>query len=88
MIRPVAIALVLFCIPFALYAVYLWAHPNDLLDMSSWRLQVVTWLTIGGALSGYRRRGFSLPNASGSPAPLAYVPAHMENGRLVPGVQR
>jgi Family of unknown function (DUF6111) len=87
MIRPVAIALVLFCIPFALYAIYLWGTRNGVLDMSSWRLQVVAWLTIG-ALCLVIAGVFLTAEFSGAPPHSAYVPAHMENGRLVPGMQR
>jgi hypothetical protein len=87
MIRPIAIALVLFLVPFALYAGYLWATRNGVLDMSSWRLQVVAWLTIG-ALCLVIAGVFLTAEFSGAPPHSAYVPAHMENGRLVPGVQR
>ncbi len=87
MIRPVAIALVLFLVPFALYAGYLWATRNGVLDISSWRLQVVAWLTIG-ALCLVIAGVFLTAEFSGAPPHSAYVPAHMENGRLVPGVQR
>ena len=87
MIRPVATALVLFCVPFALYAGYLWATRNSVLDMSSWRLQVVAWLTIG-ALCLVIAGLFLTVEFSGAPPHSAYVPAHVENGRLVPGVQR
>jgi hypothetical protein len=87
MIRPVATALVLFFIPFALYAAYLWATRNGILDVSSWRPQVVAWLTIG-ALCLVIAGLFLTAEFSGAPPHSAYVPAHMENGRLVPGVQR
>ena len=87
MIRPVATALILFFIPFALYAVYLWGTRNGVLDRSSWRLHVVAWLTIG-ALCLVIAGLFLTAEFSGAPPHSAYVPAHMENGRLVPGVQR
>jgi hypothetical protein len=87
MVRPVATALILFLIPFALYAVYLWATRSGVLDTSSWRLQVLAWLTIA-ALCLVIAGVFLTVEFSGAPPHSAYVPAHMENGRLVPGAQR
>ncbi len=87
MIRPVATALVLFGVPFALYAVYLGATRSGVLDTSSWRLQVLAWLTIG-ALCLVIAGIFVIAEFSGAPPHSAYMPAHMENGQLVPGVQR
>jgi hypothetical protein len=88
MIRPLATELVLFLTPFALYGAYLWATRAGVLDASSWRLQTMMWLAIA-ALGLMLTVGFLfIAEFSGAPPRSAYVPAHMENGRLVPGAQR
>ena len=87
MIRPLATELVLFLTPFALYGVYLWATRAGVLDVSSWRLQTLMWLTIS-ALGLMIASFLFIAEFSGAPPRSAYVPAHMENGRLVPGVQQ
>ena len=87
MIRPLATELVLFLIPFALYGVYLWATRAGVLDVSSWRLQTLAWLTIA-ALGLMAGSFLFIAEFTGAPPGSAYVPAHMENGRLVPGVQQ
>ena len=56
MIRPVAIALVLFCIPFALYAVYLWGTRSGVLDALVLAAADCRLADDRGALSGDRRR--------------------------------
>jgi Family of unknown function (DUF6111) len=87
MIRPLATELVLFLTPFALYGAYLWATRAGVLDVSSWRLQTLMWLTIS-ALGLMIVSFLFIAEFSGAPPRSAYVPAHMENGRLVPGAQR
>jgi hypothetical protein len=86
MIR-IATELALFLTPFALYAAYLWATRAGVLDTSSWRLQTLAWLTIA-ALCLVIASLVVLTELSGAPPRSAYVPAHTENGLLVPGVQR
>jgi Family of unknown function (DUF6111) len=87
MIRPLATELVLFLTPFALYGAYLWATRAGVLDASSWRLQTLMWLTIS-ALGLMIVSFLFIAEFSGAPPRSAYVPAHTENGRLVPGAQR
>jgi len=87
MIRPIATELVLFLTPFALYAVYLWATRSGILDTSSWPVQTLASLTIA-ALCLMIVSLFFVAEFSGGAPRSAYVPAHTENGRLVPGVQR
>jgi Family of unknown function (DUF6111) len=87
MIRPVATEFVLFLTPFVLYAAYLWATRAGVLDVSSWKLQTLAWLTIA-ALCLMVVSFLFIAEFSGAPPRSAYVPAHMENGRLVPGAQQ
>jgi hypothetical protein len=84
MIRPVFTEIALFLTPFVLYAAYLAATRAGLLDPNAWRLPVVGWLTL--AALGLLILSFVLmAQFGGSPPNSTYVPAHVENGRFVPG---
>jgi hypothetical protein len=84
MIRPVFTEIALFALPFAVYALYLWATRAGALDAASWPLPVLGWLTIA-ALALMAASFLVLAHFSGSAPGSNYIPAHMENGRLVPG---
>jgi hypothetical protein len=87
MIRQVVTELGLFLAPFAAYALFLWAARAGVVDVSSWSPPRVMWLTIAALLLVIA--GFAvLAQFGGAPPGSTYVPAHKENGRLVPGVQR
>jgi hypothetical protein len=87
MLRQVSTELVLFLTPFVAYAVFLWATRTGVLEVSAWPLPRVMWLTIA-ALVLVIASFVVLAQFSGVPPGLTYVPAHMENGRLVPGTER
>ena len=87
MIRPVLTELVLFLLPFALYAVYLLATKAELLHPESWPLPTLMWLTIV-ALALMFGSFIVLAQWGGEPAGSHYVPAHIENGKLVPGTTK
>jgi quinol-cytochrome oxidoreductase complex cytochrome b subunit len=84
MIRPVLTELVLFVLPFLVYAVYLWATRAGVLHPESWPLSTLMWLTIA-ALLLIAGSFIVLAQWGGEPPGSAYVPAHIENGKLVPG---
>ena len=84
MIRPVLTEISIFLIPFAVYAVFLIATRSGVFVKSSWPLPVVGWLSAGALLLVIVSLVL-LANFSGSSPESTYVPAHMENGRLVPG---
>jgi hypothetical protein len=84
MIRPVVTELALFLAPFAVYAIYLWATQADLLHPESWPLGRLMWLTIA-ALALMFGSFVVLAQWGGEPKNSPYVPAHIENGKLVPG---
>lgn len=82
MIRAYLQEMVLFVLPFILFAAYLLARRRNALAWSSWSDQSL-WLAIAGlamviaslvvtALTAERHTG-------------AFVPTHLENGRVVPG---
>jgi hypothetical protein len=83
MIRPLATELALFLVPFALYAIYLLATRAEVLHPDAWRIGTLVWLTIAALLL---MLGSFLVLAHFGGAPNAqYVPAHIEDGKLVPG---
>lgn len=87
MIRPVLTEVGIFLIPFAVYAIFLIATRADVLHKTSWPLPVVGWLT-AGALVLVILSFVLLANFSGAPPGSTYIPAHIENGKLVPGVEK
>ena len=87
MIRPVLTEIGIFLIPFALYALFLLANKNGVMVPSSWPLPVLGRLTFGALLLVVVSLVL-LAHYSGAPPNSTYVPAHLENGRLVPGAEK
>jgi hypothetical protein len=87
MIRQVAIELALFLTPFAAYALFAWATRKGVIGVSTWSPLRLTWLT-GVALALVIAGFVGLAQFGGAPPGSTYIPAHMENGRFVPGTQR
>jgi len=86
MIRPVLTEIGIFLIPFAVYALFLIASRADVFKQSSWPFPLVAKLVLGSLLLVIISFVF-LAEFSGAPPDSTYTPAHMENGRLVPGVE-
>ena len=84
MIRPVFTEVVLFLAPFVLYAVFLWATKAGVMDLESWPLSRLAWLTIA-ALVLVVGSFIYFAHFTGAPPGSTYVPAHIENGKFVPG---
>ena len=75
--------LAFFVTPFAIYVIYLLARGRHPLKPAHWPGAAVVSLTIAGlvvAIAGMLYFGFGAKRSTG-----AYVPAHVENGRVVPG---
>ena len=87
MIRPVLTEFALFLAPFALYAMFLWATRAGVLHPESWSLTTLMWLTIA-ALLLMAGSFVVMAQCGGEPPGSAYVPAHIEDGRLVPGTTK
>jgi hypothetical protein len=87
MIRPVLTEVGIFLIPFVLYALFLLATKSGMRLQSSWPLRVVIRLAIV-ALMLIIISFVLLAHFSGASPNSTYVPAHIENGRLVPGVEK
>jgi hypothetical protein len=87
MIRPILTEIGIFLIPFAVYAAFLIATRSGLLVWSSWPLHIIAKLTIG-ALVLVVISFVLLAHYSGAAPDSTYVPAHLENGKLVPGAEK
>ncbi|MCG7391908.1 DUF6111 family protein [Microvirga sp. ACRRW] len=82
MTRAFLQGLVLFLLPFVLFGVYLVIRRRNALAWSSWSDQSL-WLTIAGlvmVIASLVVTGFMTDHHTG-----AFVPTHIENGRVVPG---
>ena len=84
MIRPVFTELSLFLLPFAVYAIFLIATKTALLDRASWPPKRLATLTIA-ALILMIGSFIVLSHFSGAPPGSTYEPAHVEDGKFVPG---
>jgi uncharacterized protein DUF6111 len=87
MIRPVLTEFGIFLIPFAVYALFLIATRSGVLAKSSWPVPLIAKLLLG-ALLLVVISFVLLAHFSGAPPNSTYVPAHIQNGKLVPGVEK
>ena len=87
MIRPVLTEVGIFLIPFVAYALFLIATRSGVLSPASWPAHMIAKLALG-ALLLVVISFVLLAHFSGASPDSTYVPAHIENGRLVPGVER
>jgi hypothetical protein len=87
MIRPILTELVLFLLPFTVYALFLLATKTAVFDRASWPPKTLASLAIV-ALVLMVGSFVYLSHFSGAPIGSTYEPAHMEDGRLVPGQTR
>jgi hypothetical protein len=84
MIRPVFTEIALFLTPFVVYAVYLWATREGFVHPEAWSLSSLMWLTIA-ALALVFGSFLVFAQFGGVPPHSTYTPAHIENGKFVPG---
>ena len=87
MIRQAATEIGIFLIPFAVYALFLIASRSGLLVQTSWPFHLLARLVLASLLLVIVSL-IMLASFSGAPPNSTYVPAHVENGKLVPGVER
>ena len=81
--RAVFEPLALFLSPFAIYAVYLVLRARYPLEVEHWtrgRVSIMTLLGLAAAVLGLAALDAFAPRGKG-----VYIPAHVENGVLVPG---
>jgi hypothetical protein len=86
MIRPVLTEVGIFLIPFVAYALFLVATRSGVLAKSSWPAQLVAKLVLGSLLLVIISF-IMLAHFRGAEPDSTYVPAHVENGKFVPGVE-
>jgi hypothetical protein len=87
MIRPALTEIGIFLIPFVVYALFLVATRSGLMTLSSWPVTIIGRLLFGSLLLVVLSLVL-LAQFSGAPPHSTYVPAHVENGKLVPGVEK
>jgi hypothetical protein len=87
MIRPAFTEIGIFLIPFVVYALFLVATRSGLLAQSSWPLHIIAKLA-AGALLLVVVSFILLAHFSGGSPNSTYIPAHIENGKFVPGAEK
>jgi hypothetical protein len=87
MIRPVLTEIGLFLTPFVLYAIFLVATRSGLFKNENWLWSRLAWLTIA-AFALMAASFLYFAHYTGAPVGTTYIPAHMENGKFVPGTTR
>ncbi len=87
MIRPALIEVLLFLAPFAAYAIFLFVTRSGVVAAESWPVRHVMSLAIV-AFSLVAISFIFFAHFSGAPPGSTYVPAHMENGKFVPGTTK
>ena len=87
MIRPAFTEIGIFLIPFAAYALFLVATRTGLLAQTSWPVHIIARLAFGSLLLVIVSF-ILLAHFSGASPNSTYVPAHIENGKFVPGVEK
>jgi hypothetical protein len=84
MIRPFATELALFLTPFVLYAVFLLATRAGALHPDAWSLRKIAALLIASLILMIGSF-LVLAQFSGAPPGATYVPAHVQDGKFIPG---
>ena len=87
MIRPVFTEIALFVTPFAAYAVFLWVTRSNLMENENWATARLVWLFLA-SLALMAGSFVMLAQFGGAPPNSTYTPAHVENGKLIPGQDR
>jgi hypothetical protein len=84
MIRPILIEIGLFIAPFVIYAILLVVTSGGALQRSAWGTRRIAALGIAGFVLMLGSFVF-FAQFSGAPPGSTYIPAHIENGKFVPG---
>jgi hypothetical protein len=87
MIRAVSTEFAVFLAPFVLYAAFLYGSSIGVFHPSAWTVHRVSALFIT-SLVLMIGSFIVLANFSGAPPNSTYVPAHIENGKFVPGTTK
>jgi hypothetical protein len=87
MIRPIFTEVGLFLTPFVIYAAFLMATRAGIMQQSAWTMPRLAALVIA-SLVLMTASFLILAQFSGAPPGSTYVPAHVEDGKFVPGATR
>jgi hypothetical protein len=87
MIRPVLTEVGIFLIPFAVYALFLITTRSGLMASSSWPAHLIAKLVLGSLLLVVVSFVL-LAHFSGASPNSTYIPAHIEDGKFVPGTEK
>jgi len=82
--RLIAFDAVFFLLPFAVYAVWLFATRGTMRNRSDWPVKTLAILALVG-LGLLIGAVVALTQFTGAPPGSKYIPAHLDNGVLVPG---
>jgi hypothetical protein len=82
MVRPLLYETVLFLLPFAVYALWLAARRVNPAELDTWRDAPLLALLVAALVTTAVGLGL-LSHFGGAPAGSVYVPAHVEDGRLI-----
>jgi hypothetical protein len=84
MARFIAFDAVFFLLPFAAYGLWLLVTRRTVGGVAEWEVRTVTILSLAGALLMLAAVVFFIQYDRDPPGGT-YIPAHMENGEIVPG---
>ena len=87
MIKSISTEFAVFLTPFALYAAFLYGSSIGVFHPSAWTMHRVSGLFIVSLLLMIGSF-IVLAKFSGAPPNSIYVPAHMEDGKFVPGTTK
>ena len=87
MIRPVLTEVGIFLIPFAIYVMFLISTRSGVMASSSWPAHLIAKLVMGSLLLVVISFVL-LAHFSGAAPDSTYIPAHIENGKFVPGIEK
>ena len=87
MIRPALTEVLIFLTPFAVYVLFLLATRSGIIVQSSWPMHVTAKLLIGALLLVIVSLVL-FAEFSGAAPNSTYVPAHIEHGKFIPGVEK
>jgi hypothetical protein len=84
MARFFALDAIFFLIPFAIYALWLLVTRRTVRNADDWTVKTITYLALAGAAVLILAIVFFV-HYDREPPGGRYVPAHIENGKIVPG---
>jgi hypothetical protein len=84
MLRFVAFDAIFFLLPFAAYALWLVVTRRTLTNVGDWEIRTIGYLALAGAVLVIGVLVAFVHLDSDEPGGV-YVPAHLENGKIVPG---